>query len=258
MPFFCNFTSKGCSGALILGKQVTHKSEWAHKRSWEINQHNSNNSEQCRSHILKQFAFSLTSNKTKLPSENAMLWQNPNLLGVSSCLNWRKFSVDSLAKAKNGIDSKERFLLNYGKHKVCLKMRFSCKISSKDSSRALTKPKQMTHSSKWVHKPHWKISEHKCTNSEIQSPGNGAFLQTHNKKRSLGQIKRLLYKSSWARNHVMKHLSQSHVTLNPSRSQKSPPFACRNRYGYMPASATLYQKWSFGRMQKLRRENNWT
>ena len=45
MPFFCNFTSKGCSGALILGKQLTYKSAWAHHRYWEIIQHNCNNSE---------------------------------------------------------------------------------------------------------------------------------------------------------------------------------------------------------------------
>ena len=87
MPFFCNFTSKGCFGALTLGEQLSCKSEWAHKRSWEITQHNSNNSEQSQSHIVKQFAFSLTSNKTKLPSETTMPWQNPNLEGVSSCLN---------------------------------------------------------------------------------------------------------------------------------------------------------------------------
>ena len=67
MPFYCNFTTKGCSGALILSKQLTYKSEWAHKRSWEIIQHNSNNSEQSQSYFVKQFAFSLTSNKTKLP-----------------------------------------------------------------------------------------------------------------------------------------------------------------------------------------------
>ena len=45
MRSFFNFASKGSSGALILGKQLTYKSEWAHKRSWEIFQHNSNNSE---------------------------------------------------------------------------------------------------------------------------------------------------------------------------------------------------------------------
>ena len=44
-PFFCNFTSKGSSRALILGKQLTYKSEWAHKRYWEKIQHNSNNPE---------------------------------------------------------------------------------------------------------------------------------------------------------------------------------------------------------------------
>ena len=44
-------------------------------------------------------------------------------------------------------------------------------------------------------------------NSENQSPGNGALLQMHIKKRSLGQIKRLFYKARWAQNQVMKHLS---------------------------------------------------
>ena len=42
---------------------------------------------QSQSHILNQLVFSLTSNKTKLASQNAMLWQNRNLEGVSSCLN---------------------------------------------------------------------------------------------------------------------------------------------------------------------------
>ena len=124
-PFFCNFISKSCSGAMIVGKQLTYKSEWAHKRSWAIIQHNSNNSEQTQSHIVKHFAFSLTSNKSKLPSESAMLWQNPNLEVVSSSLNWSKLSMYSPAKVKNWIYSRGRLLLNYGKHKVCLKKLFS-------------------------------------------------------------------------------------------------------------------------------------
>ena len=87
MSFFCNFTSKLCSGALILGKQLTYKSEWAIKRPWELTEHNYSNSEQSQNHIVKQFAFTLISNKTKLPTENAMLWENLKLEGVSSCLN---------------------------------------------------------------------------------------------------------------------------------------------------------------------------
>ena len=43
--FLMQLYFKGCSGAVILGEQLTYKSEWSHKRYWEIIQFNSNNSE---------------------------------------------------------------------------------------------------------------------------------------------------------------------------------------------------------------------
>ena len=81
---------------------------------------------QRQSHIGKQSTVNLILFKTKLPTENSMLWQNPNREGVSSCLNWTKISIYSLVKAKKYIKSKERLLFSYGKHKAVQKrFRFS-------------------------------------------------------------------------------------------------------------------------------------
>ena len=40
-----------------------------------------------QSHIGKQLTVNLILHKTKLPTENSLLWQNPNREGNSSCLN---------------------------------------------------------------------------------------------------------------------------------------------------------------------------
>ena len=54
---------------------------------------------------------------------------------------------------------------------------FSLILTSKNCSRALTLPKQLTHKSEWAHKTYWKTIERKSKNSENQSPENGAFLK---------------------------------------------------------------------------------
>ena len=91
-----------------------------------------------------------------------------------------------LEKAKNLID-KKKVTLELLKEQSLSENAFFRKLTSEVCSRPLALPKQMTHKSKWGHKLYWKTIEHSCTNSEKKSPGNGACLQAHIKKRSLGQ-----------------------------------------------------------------------
>ena len=141
---------------------------------------------------------SLILEKTKLlPKRNALA--KPQARRCLFLVVWIKLNYRCTASQKPRSILKamkhERWLLNCGKTQVWLKSPFLCNFTSKKCSGALMFGKQFTYKFKWVHKPYCKIIEHKCTNWENQSPGNGAFLQKHIKKGSLGQIKRLLYKS---------------------------------------------------------------
>ena len=108
----------------------------------------------------------------------------------------------SLVKAKKLIESEERLLLNYGKHKsVRKRFRFS-NLLQKIVLELWHNENNWPTSLNDPTKPYWKLIEHKSNISEHQSPENCAFLQTHIKKRSLKQIKRLIYKSGWVQNHV--------------------------------------------------------
>ena len=125
------------------------------------------------------------------------------------------------------------------KHKVCLKMLFSCKFSSKDCSRALIKPKQMTQKSKWVHKTYWKIIEHKCTNSENQSPGNGAFLQMHIKKRSFGLNQTFVVQVEVSSKPCYRTLKLFSRYFKPKSFTKSPT-SCMSQQIWLYSSESNY------------------
>ena len=88
-----------------------------------------------------------------------------------------------LPKVKKQIESIESLHLKHGNSRLTSEIAFFLQIHIKklfwSSNFAYTIDLQV-----WIHKPYWKRNEHKSNNSEKQKTENGAFLQTHTKKRS--------------------------------------------------------------------------